>query len=135
MNQSELEQLMQDCANDAIRTASEEFDTTLDLSPDSIKLVDDLLLSFVDKYHDKALEDNAVFTICNIFGAYLGETYKQVAGGTWRYDQSNPRAPFVVLDVGNNSYAFAGICYERLVNDSQISVKSYFDQALSQQVQ
>lgn len=135
MNQSELEQLMRDCANDAIRTASEEFDITLDLSADSIRLVDDLLLSFVDKYHDKALEDNAVFTICNIFGAYLGETYKQVAGGTWRYDQSNPRAPFVVLDVGSNSYAFAGICYERLVNDSQISVKSYFDQALAQQVQ
>lgn len=135
MKQQELEQLMADCARDAVATAQEEFQLDLDYSSDSIAAVDDVLLSFVDRYHDKALEDEAVFTLCNVFGAYTGETFRRLAGGSWRYDQSNPKAPYVLLDVGERSYAFAGICYERLVNDSQVSVKAYFDQALTQHVQ
>jgi len=135
MSPGELDQLMQDCANDAISAAKSEFNITLDGSVESIALVDDVLLSFIDKYHDQALEDEAVFTICNIFGAYVGEILKAVLGGTWIYDQSNPKAPYVLLVVGENSYAFAGICYERLVNDSQISVKAYFDKAAQNHIQ
>lgn len=135
MQQHELDTLMSESAVDAIRTSMEEFSIELDYSAQSVSLVDDLLLAFIDKYQDKALEDQAVFTICNIYGAYIGETYKRVHDGKWRYDDSNPDAPFVLLDVGERSYAFAGICYERLVNDSQISVKNYFDQALSQHTQ
>lgn len=135
MQQSELNELMEASANDAVVTAREEFSLELDFSPESIALVDDILLGFVDKYHDKALEDQAVFTLCNVYGAYVGETFKSLIGGEWRYDNSNPDAPYVVMSVGSNTYAFAGICYERLVNDSQISVKSYFDQACGNHVQ
>jgi len=135
MSPGELDQLMQDCAKDAISAAKSEFNITLDESVESVALVDDVLLSFIDKYHDQALEDEAVFTICNIFGAYVGEILKDVLGGTWIYDQSNPKAPYVLLVVGENSYAFAGICYERLVNDSQISVKTYFDKAAQNHIQ
>ena len=131
MSPDELNKLMADCANDAVATAKEEFDIVLDNSPASITLVDDILLSFVDKYHDLALEDQAVFTICNIFGAYVGEILKAQLDGQWIYDQSNPNAPTVFLKVGENTYALAGICYERLVNDSQISVFAYYEQALS----
>ena len=135
MQQAELEKLMEECSADAVRAARDEFAIELDYSPESTKSVDDILLSFLDKYHDKALEDSAVFTICNVYGAYLGEPYRKIAGGDWRYDDSNPEAPFVVLDAGEYSYAFAGICYERLVNDSNVSVAMYFDQALSRQRQ
>ena len=131
MEQAELDSLMQVSAVDAAKTAQQEFEIELDFTVDSIARVDDILLGFVDKYHDKALEDSAVFTICNIFGAYLGECYKKVGGGSWLYDATDPKAPFVLLEVGTFSYAFAGICYERLVNDSAISVKAYFDQALA----
>lgn len=131
MSPNELEELMSDCAENAVKTASAEFDVTLDFTPESIAAVDDLLLAFIDKYREKALEDQAVFTICNIFGAYIGETLRRFVKGTWIYDQSNPKAPYVLLAVGENTYAFAGICYERLVNDSQVSVKAYFEQALA----
>ncbi len=130
MSPDELNKLMADCAKDAVATAADEFEIVLDNSPDSVTLVDDILLSFVDKYHDLALEDEAVFTICNIFGAYVGEILKAQLDGQWIYDQSNPKAPSVFLKVGENTYALAGICYERLVNDSQISVNSYYEQAL-----
>jgi hypothetical protein len=135
MNQTELDQLMAASAQDAIATSQDEFDIDLDKSADSVALIDDLLLAFVDKYHTKVLEDSAVFTLCNIYGAYMGEVYKSIAGGNWRYDNSDPEAPYVLLDVGQNSYAFAGICYERLVNNNQVSVKSYFDQALANHMQ
>lgn len=135
MQQQELEVLMKDSAANAVETAQSEFSVTLDYTRDSVKLVDDVILMFVEKFQDKALEDTAVFTICNIYGAYLGEVFKKQVGGAWRYDDSNPDAPYVLLDVGDNSYAFAGICYERLVNDSQISVYNYFEQALHNKTQ
>ncbi|AEA98026.1 MULTISPECIES: hypothetical protein [Alteromonas] len=131
MSPDELNKLMSDCAKDAAVTAADEFNIVLDNSPESVALVDDVLLSFVDKYHDLALEDEAVFTICNIFGAYIGEILKAQLDGEWIYDQSNPKAPSVFLKVGENTYALAGICYERLVNDSQISVFAYYEQALA----
>tara|TARA_A200000113_G_scaffold221195_1_gene232636 strand:+ start:94 stop:510 length:417 start_codon:yes stop_codon:yes gene_type:complete len=131
MSPTELDKLMSDCASDATVVAKTEFDTELDGSPASIPLVDDILLSFLDKYHEQALEDQAVFTICNVFGAYVGEILKSQLDATWVYDQSNPDAPSVFLQVGENTYAFAGICYERLVNDSQVSVNAYYEQALN----
>ena len=131
MSPEELNKLMSDCAKDAVVAASSEFNITLDSSPESVTLVDDILLSFIDKYHDQALEDQAVFTICNIFGAYVGEILKNNIGGEWIYDQSNPNAPYVLLGVGENTYAFAGICYERLVNNSETSVQEYFTKALA----
>ena len=131
MSPDELNKLMSDCAKDAAVTAADEFNIVLDNSPESVALVDDVLLSFVDKYHDLALEDEAVFTICNIFGAYIGEILKAQLDGEWIYDQSNPKAPSVFLKVGDNTYALAGICYERLVNDSQISVFAYYEQSLA----
>ncbi len=135
MQQQELDVLMKDSAANAVETAQSEFSVKLDYSIESVRLVDDVILMFVEKFQDKALEDTAVFTICNIYGAYLGEVFKKQVGGNWRYDDSDPEAPYVLLDVGENSYAFAGICYERLVNDSQISVYNYFEQALQNKMQ
>ena len=92
-------------------------------------------MSWLGKYESQALEDSAVFTICNIYGAYVGELFRHKVGGFWKYDESDKRAPYVVLEYAGNTYAFAGICYQRLVNDSQVSVKNYFEQAVANNVQ
>ncbi|MCV2885283.1 hypothetical protein OE749_11325 [Aestuariibacter sp. AA17] len=130
ITREELEQLMADSAANAIETTRDEFGIELDGSVDSIKLVDDVLLQWLSKYQDQVLEDNAVFTLCNIYGAYIGEVFIKIVGGHWKYDTSDPEAPFVALEFGGHEYAFAGICYQRLVNDSQISVNNYFHQAV-----
>lgn len=127
----ELSILMADCAQNAIETTLNEFQITLDGSAESIALVDEAILDFINKYKDLALEDKAVFTISNIYGAYTGEVFKQLVGGKWHYDQSDPDAPYTVLSYADKQYAFAGICYQRLVNDSQVSVKEYFDKAVA----
>ena len=135
MTSAELTNLMIDSAKNAVFTTEEEFNLTLDGSDQSIDLVDDVILSWLGRYKDQALEENAVFTICNIYGAYLGEIFRNKVGGNWAYDESDFDAPYVVLNYLGNTYAFAGICYQRLVNDSQISVKSYYDQALANNIQ
>lgn len=135
MTQEELNQLMADSAQNAIETTKDEFGIELDGSVDSIALVDDVILRWIHKYKESALEDNAVFTLCNIYGAYIGEIFKALVGGHWRYDESDQDAPYVVLEYSGKSYAFAGICYQRLVNDSQIHVQNYFQQAVENSVQ
>jgi hypothetical protein len=135
MTREELTDLMIDSAQSAIETTQEEFNLKLNGTDESITIVDDVILSWIDKYKDQALEDNAVFTICNIYGAYVGEVFRKKVGGNWAYDDSDQDAPYVVLQYAGNAYAFAGICYQRLVNDSQISINSYFEQAISNNVQ
>ena len=135
MTSAELTDLMRDSAQNAVTSTEEEFNLILDGSAQSINLVDDVILSWLGKYKDQVLEENAVFTICNIYGAYVGEIFRNKVGGNWTYDESDIDAPYVVLDYAGSTYAFAGICYQRLVNDSQISVRSYYDQALANNIQ
>lgn len=135
MEQQALNQLMRESADDAITTSREEFAIELDFSPESIALVDTLILKFLDTYNDQALEDKAVFTICNIYGAYIGETFRKLAGGQWQYNLQDEEAPSIMLMYQEKTFAFAGICYERLVNDSSVSVQRYFNEALGSATQ
>jgi hypothetical protein len=135
MNREELTELMTDSAQNAVSTTQEEFNLSLDYSDASLEIVDEVILGWLARYRGQALEESAVFTLCNIYGAYVGEIFRRKIGGNWSYDASDPDAPYVVLEYAGNSYAFAGICYQRLVVDSQISVKSYFEQAIANKMQ
>ncbi len=135
MEQQALNQLMRESADDAIKTSREEFAIELDFTPESIALVDTVILKFLDTYNDQALEDKAVFTICNIYGAYIGETFRKLAGGQWQYNLQDEEAPSIMLMYQEKTFAFAGICYERLVNDSSVSVQRYFNEALGSATQ
>lgn len=135
MEQQALNQLMRESADDAIKTTREEFAIELDFSPESIASVDTVISKFLDTYNDQALEDKAVFTICNIYGAYIGETFRKLAGGQWQYNLQDEEAPSIMLMYQEKTFAFAGICYERLVNDSSVSVQRYFNEALGSATQ
>lgn len=135
MNRKELNELMQDSAKNAVDTTREEFGIHLDHTAESIKFVDTVILKWIERYKDRVLEDKAVFTLCNIYGAYVGEVFRNVVGGEWTYDESNPDAPYVLLEYGTRSYAFAGVCYQRLVHDSQVSIEYYFSKAISNNTQ
>lgn len=130
MEQQELNELMTQSANDAVTLADTEFKLTLDFSEKSIIEIDSIIVGFLDKYKAMALEDKAIFTICNLFGAYIGQTFLNIKQGQWIYDQTNEDAPSVFMTSGGHSFAFAGICYKKLVEDSSISVNDYFKQAI-----
>ncbi len=131
MNNNELLQLMTDSADDAVIVSRDQFKIALDFSPASVSLVDAAINLYLDTYKAQALEDKAVFTICNMYGAYVGETFRRIKGGSWILDKENDKSPNVFLAKDNNTYAFAGICYEKLVNNSAVSISEYFDQAIA----
>lgn len=131
MNNLELLQLMTDSANDAVAATKEEFEIDLDFSRESIAQIDHIIVGFLDRFQAQALEDKAIFTLCNIYGAYIGETFRKIVGGNWLFDDTIPDAPGIYIGYNDNTYAFAGICYERLVNNSTTSVKEYFDKAVA----
>ncbi|MFC4699108.1 hypothetical protein ACFO4O_02935 [Glaciecola siphonariae] len=130
MLQKELDELMVETAKDAVQAAKEEFDITLDRSADSISSVDETIEQFIRTFPNETLEDKAVFTLCNMYGAYIGEVFKSLAGGQWHYDTSAPDAPTIFLVIKDRSYAFAGICFEKLVRNPDVKIKDYFDKAL-----
>lgn len=125
----ELEQLMRDSAQDAIRFAQEEFTVELDSSAGSIAQVDKLILLLRSEYADNLHDSKLIFTICNMLGAYVGEVFRRFHGGQWVYDDSDKDAPAVFLAVGEFTFAFAGIVYQRLLNDGIISVENYYLEA------
>lgn len=131
MTPTELNTLMTESARDAVTVTKEQFGIDLDYSSQSIENIDLAITNYLDTFREQALENKAIFTLCNIYGAYLGETCKTIVGGEWRIDDSNSDAPNVFLHINDNSYAFAGICYEKLVNDSAISVQAYFEAAIN----
>ena len=92
-------------------------------------LIDDILSGFVDRYADQALEDQALFTLCNIYGAYVGEVFRQVVGGDWEFRQEDNQE-IVMVVFQDKSFAFTGICYERLAIDNTLSVHKYLLQAI-----
>jgi hypothetical protein len=131
MNNLELLQLMTNSANDAVLVSKEQFDVELNYTIESVALVDNTINNYLDTFKAQALEDKAVFTICNIYGAYVGEVFRQAVGGNWLFDEHQKDAPSVFISINDNQYAFAGICYEKLVNDSKVSIKEYFDLAVA----
>src|SRR5690554_5624275 len=105
---SELKQLMKDTAADASAYAAEEFTVTLDQSEASLETVDDLLLQAREKYGQDLHNSKVIFTLCNMFGAYVGEIFRNQYGGTWLYDDADSQAPSVYLQHGKYTFAFAG---------------------------
>lgn len=130
MNNTELQKLMSDSAQNAVLATKEQFNVDLNFSVESLALVDTAITGYLDAFKNQAIDDKAVFTICNIYGAYIGEIYRKHVGGVWIFDDHQKDAPSVFLSIKDKQYAFAGICYQKLVNDSSVSVKEYFDLAV-----
>lgn len=130
MDQLELANLMKETSLDAVANAREQLGIELDFSNESVAHIDVLITHYLDNYQSQTLDQKTIFTVCHMFGSYIGEVFKRAAGGHWVYDNSDPEAPNVLLHYQDKSFAFAGICYERLIKDSNVSVKKYFDLAL-----
>lgn len=127
----ELQQLMQDSAQDAIAYAAEEFAIQLDQSEASIELIDSLILQARNKYGASVQDSKIIFTLCNMLGAYVGEVFRRQYAGEWIYDETDPSAPSVFLKHGQYTFAFAGIIYQRLINDQTLSVRLYYQESVS----
>ncbi|MGX5913381.1 hypothetical protein ACR0ST_01415 [Aliidiomarina sp. Khilg15.8] len=128
----ELADLMRTSHQDAKNFAESEFGVELDDSESSLSLVDDMLSRCRAKVSEEKEDDKLVFTLCNIFGAYAGEIFRRKHGGEWIYDESNPEAPAVFLQVGEQTFTFMGMAYQRLMVEPSVSLALYYDKAAEQ---
>lgn len=133
--QPELEQLMQQCAADAVQFAAEEYQLDLDFSLESLALVDTILTRLHEVHRLQRFSDEHMFTLCNIYGAYLGQIFISVVGGEWIHQQSDESAPYVSLNYNNREFPLASLCYHKITKEPHLSVREYISQAMSNVMQ
>lgn len=133
--QPELEQLMQQCAADAVQFAAEEYQLELDFSVESLALVDTILTRLSEVQRLQRFSDEHMFTLCNIFGAYLGQIFISVVGGEWIHQQGDEYAPYVSLNYNNREFPLASLCFHKITKEPHLSVREYINQAMSNVMQ
>lgn len=129
MQTSELNNLMQASAQDAVAFANEQHQIHLDFSVSSLARVDNLLSHLHAEHQTKAYSSEMLFTICNIVGAYIGEVFIANVGGQWQSNVSDETAPYMAVGFGDKEFPFASVCYHKITNADSISLQDYVQQA------
>ncbi|OBP15576.1 hypothetical protein A5320_09650 [Rheinheimera sp. SA_1] len=133
--QPELDTLMQQCAADAVQFAAEEYQINLDFSLESLLLVDSLLSRLHEVNRLQRFSDEHMFTLCNIFAAYVGQIFINVVGGEWIHQKADETAPYVSLNYNNREFPLASLCYHKISKDHNLSVRDYISKAMSNVMQ
>ena len=135
MKPTELSELMLQSAKDAVSYAQEDHQVTLDLSLESLPLVDVLLSSIAHQQQKQRMSDAHMFALCNIFGAYLGQVFLSVVGGQWVHQTGDEAAPYVSLNYNNKEFPLASLVYHKVTKNPDLSVNDYVRQAISNAMQ
>ncbi len=122
------------CAEQAVATALDRFEVTLDYSVNSIKEVDRIL----DRQHQqvprglsrllqKGPSEEVIHASARVWGAYLGEVARRQWGGEWSVPDSGPYAGAFVLSLlgGEVQLCPAAKAYKRLKNGAGDNIWSY----------
>lgn len=133
--QQELDKLMHQCAADAVQFASEEYQINLDFSLESLSLVDTILTRLHEVNRLQRFSDEHMFTLCNIYGAYLGQVFISIVGGEWLHQKVDETAPYVSLNYNNREFPLASLCFHKITKDVHLSVREYISQAMSNVMQ
>ena len=129
MDNGELNKLMIQLSEDAVVFAKSEFGIELNHSLEDIGAVD-LIIQRLKELDSVSLKNKELFTLSNVFGAYIGESIKNRIGGQWLYDLSDEFAPASRLIVENSDYPFASFFYQHLIGSPKVSVYEYALNAL-----
>lgn len=127
----ELNQLMAVAAEDALKYLQNDHQQDVQMNEGALKTIDLVLAKMAVEHQKTPLSDENIFTLTSILGALAGEIYKSTVGGEWFQDESDEKAPFIVLNYAGKSYPFASVCYQKLINNPEISVAKYYELAKS----
>ena len=135
MPQQELNDLMHAATTDAILYVKEEHDIALDHSIDSLQQLDMIMSKLNAREQKQKHAPEVVFTLCNIFGAYIGEVFIANVGGHWQQNNADTSAPFVYVQFYDKEFPFASICYHKISREDSISLYDYVKQAMANAMQ
>jgi len=132
MEQQELESMMQQMFADAQTNAKNMFDIELDGSEASLVHVDEIIAKVIIAPEHNLEDDKLMFTLSHMLGGYVGEVFRINHGGQWHYDTSDEKAPAVFLLKNEASYAFSGMVFQCLQQQSTLSMQQYYQHAVNQ---
>lgn len=110
-------------AGQAVVTAADDFDITLDYSPKSVEQVETILAKLHDQHHQTPIEDAQLTKAALKWGGYIGEVIKTQRECDWAIDSSagGPGSLPIVYDDKSESFPVQW-CYKRIVNGAEDNV-------------
>jgi hypothetical protein len=111
----------EDHAELAVKVAREEYDTTLNYSPESLESLD----AEIESLREDGLDGEAAAEVLFVFGCYLGEVMVRHLKGTWVPTSRSPLRdlspwPMVVTLADGSAWDTIGKVYKRLeLGDSE----------------
>lgn len=126
MNTKELNELMKNSVTDAIAYIKEFHHQEIILDHDHLTIIDQILSKLAVEHSQTPISEKTIFTISTIFGAFIGEVFKNNIGGQWFMDENLKNAPFIVLSYGGKSFPFASICFKKITETPDISICKYY---------
>ncbi|RKF19640.1 hypothetical protein DBZ36_04010 [Alginatibacterium sediminis] len=117
-----IQTLMEESAQDAVNYANENYEVVLDYSFDSVKSAD----AIVQLLSDTVIDDQTMFTLSYIFGAYLGEVYRREREGEWLYvEATDSEPPQTFFKHGEKTFALPSKVYHVLNGSSDETLTEY----------
>lgn len=125
-----IDDMMQSCADDAVRTAHDRFGFELDYSPESIESLETILAG-IGAGQDLSEKDEVEEQV-KLWGGYLGEVVRRRWNGAWDLIQYPGRAEAMpaLMVSGSQIYPLLKI-YRRLTVGESENVWKFYEQIRS----
>ena len=119
-------------SRDMIDFAKRGYQITLDSSPDSIELIEDIAerihrslpRSYIQKLWKKDISDEEFDAVCKMLGGYVGEVYRANHGGNWGINEEWETYG-IILDDGAWIFPIAKAA-KRVRNGSDDSLLAFY---------
>ena len=127
--------MMSAYAEDAVDHARTSSDIVLDYTADSVERVERLLSEmysaipkgFVARAFRRGPSPEQIWTMCKVYGGYLGEVLRREKGGEWRLDKDIvPGVDTICLQHGENRIWPPAKVHKRLKNGPEDNVWHFF---------
>ena len=116
MSEKDMNKEMAVTAEEAVRTAKEQFGITLDYSENSVKNVEEILTRIYKQLHpnifkhlfgggQEPITEQQLEEITHLWGAYIGEVIRRHQGGSWSWVEWE-KVPLAALKIGDDITVF-----------------------------
>ena len=110
-------------AGQAVETAADDFDTSLDYSPESVEHVETILARLHDQYAQTRFDEKRLTKESLKWGGYVGEVIKTQHACNWALDSSVGGDGSLPIVYDDNGESFpVRWCYKRIVNGDEDNV-------------
>jgi hypothetical protein len=124
MDSAMIQEMMEAYAQDAVDLASRNFSKHLDFSPESVQMIEEMADRLFKARAQAEPPEEQVLIFAKMLGGYIGEVYRNIKGGVWRYHEHFETIGILTEEVWIYPQAKA---YHRLQNGDEDNLWHYFN--------